>query len=725
MEAEIQIGRKRSRSGRAKDIDGVFIGFSTPGSQETWESSSFSPSPSQRRGIRAGGRHLSSQTRVRSREGESSSLESQESRGTTELVLLRRPEEDIGDMCVFLAKAFSQLKSSSSFEAFASYLYQKDYRMCLDALRSRGVEGEVMCHLYRGCWTAESSKLPRESVARVICFLLHQVDVRLLSRRETSVFLLSFLSDSSLLADATTSPSSSNPVLLPAGGAAPTTHWSNVPGRKTKCTVGVGVTSASLEETVRKLCCDGGSEVVEKEASKGEGVLPGENSSSSLCEYILENMSSLLLRQNKEESWQMGGTLHVGLAQEKGIEILSKKLLSCAGANLSTPEASSSSLMKHLLTVLELLTVSPGTRVFTTQLAFCMNVLTSLPFTQHRFAMHDFYTLEKEKDRGGKDQEREGEGVWRKGKHGGAHEGETELVGTTGCPPPDGRDAGTAIIAGRRRQDDEIPLQILCVLTNITAADPYPVEAEAALSLIPYLSSLLLSSHPSLPNSLEEMECLPFALCCSINMAKRECIHANPSTSPPSTSFASALLSHYCQSRCSPVYSGDNRSDDVDAHADDAAKRVKRSEVTELIASFFDELVQKLFFFYTYPESNEYLVIAGYYAILVCMLSLLTYCGESLRIPTISALARCYEKVMRRTDLNNGNGVKKEAAGVALSSFSLEQSLEQPMRIAIAVVQEFLLFQSETGTLCQSTLIEVTEILDRVMVANKISVLHT
>lgn len=651
-----------------------------------------------------------------------STMDSQECRGTTELTLLQRPQEAIADICVFLAKTFSQLKSASSLDAFVSYVNQKGgARPCCYALRLCNAEAEVLFHLYHGCLLADPTKVNLELVGRVVFSLLRHVEVGLLSLKETTVFLISFLTRVFFPSLATTadrmpsrgaSLSSSFPSLLltdststgATASTTPSTHWSYQALQKTKKRIRseeeAMEASSSLAEKVEVFCAlaDVEAENKKEEKEKKEEAVscrePSSSASISFLEWTLANWSALLLRQNEEQRWCAGlRTLHTAIVEENGLKVLSQALLSCWNATPAAPCVALSStfsvaVITKLLTVLELLTISPAVGSYTAALSSCASTLCRMPFIQQCPAHTERKTLEVEEDTPVEETQK-----------GQEKKIVVEAPSTT----------GTAVDSKpldrlSRSLFGEVELPVLRVLTNITAVDPYAVEKGTARALIPYLCSLILSPL----DGVQDLECVTFALCCAINMAKREYLDRVSDVASPSDFFTTVLFSHYD----TMIHQRkDGRKDS------DHTSILGRPTHETLMALFFHEFIDKLFFFYTSGKSNEYAVVAGYYAILTCILSLLQYCGTSLRVPVITALRHHF---MQRMNVDEQE--EKEGEKEAISS-NLVESTEQPMRIAISLVQEFLVFQSNTGTLCQNAFIEITDILERVMTINKISVL--
>ncbi|KAG5493401.1 hypothetical protein GH5_02147 [Leishmania sp. Ghana 2012 LV757] len=102
-------------------------------------------------------------------------------------------------------------------------------------------------------------------------------------------------------------------------------------------------------------------------------------------------------------------------------------------------------------------------------------------------------------------------------------------------------------------------------------------------------------------------------------------------------------------------------------------------------------------------SSTEQLVRGGYYALLLGALSLVSLTEEggtaTLRVPVMTAVARA----------SRGTSMGRTAE-------------HQPMRIVVAIIQEFLLFQSTAGTLTVEALTEMKALVDRILCSNQIDV---
>eukprot|EP00796_Vickermania_ingenoplastis_P004427 gene4427-3226_t len=167
-------------------------------------------------------------------------------------------------------------------------------------------------------------------------------------------------------------------------------------------------------------------------------------------------------------------------------------------------------------------------------------------------------------------------------------------------------------------------------------ADSFSAETSCLHKLGTYFRGILVSPKEG------DQDLPPFVLCCTINILKRECCKQ------AGTPFTASLL-----------------------------KNVNEEKI-------FSSLMRNLFCFYN-STATEDVVLAGYYAIIVGMLSLIEIDGEELRIPVITAISKC-------------------------NAECVQQSLNQPMSVIVAVIQEFLLFQSRASTLCSTAFIEKTKL---------------
>ncbi|GET92496.1 hypothetical protein, conserved [Leishmania tarentolae] len=102
-------------------------------------------------------------------------------------------------------------------------------------------------------------------------------------------------------------------------------------------------------------------------------------------------------------------------------------------------------------------------------------------------------------------------------------------------------------------------------------------------------------------------------------------------------------------------------------------------------------------------NNTEKLVRSGYYALLLGALSLVPVPEEegsaTLRVPVMTAVAR----------LSGGYSAELPTGC-------------QPMRIVVAIIQEFLFFQSSAGTLTKEALQEMKALVDRIVSSNHIQV---
>ncbi|CAG9582307.1 conserved hypothetical protein [Leishmania major strain Friedlin] len=102
-------------------------------------------------------------------------------------------------------------------------------------------------------------------------------------------------------------------------------------------------------------------------------------------------------------------------------------------------------------------------------------------------------------------------------------------------------------------------------------------------------------------------------------------------------------------------------------------------------------------------SSTEQLVRSGYYALLLGALSLVPVAKEegstTLRVLVMTAVAR----------VSDGHSIGLTAG-------------HQPMRIVVAIIQEFLFFQSSAGTLTKEVLQDMKALVDRILRSNHIDV---
>lgn len=95
-------------------------------------------------------------------------------------------------------------------------------------------------------------------------------------------------------------------------------------------------------------------------------------------------------------------------------------------------------------------------------------------------------------------------------------------------------------------------------------------------------------------------------------------------------------------------------------------------------------------------------VLAGYYALFLGVASLASSCARddgSFRVPVITAVA----------EATRGMSIGRSSAAV-------------PMKVVVAILQEFLLFQSASGTLTREGMLDMNNILASLVGANKIEI---
>ncbi|AAZ10640.1 uncharacterized protein TEOVI_000633300 [Trypanosoma equiperdum] len=98
-------------------------------------------------------------------------------------------------------------------------------------------------------------------------------------------------------------------------------------------------------------------------------------------------------------------------------------------------------------------------------------------------------------------------------------------------------------------------------------------------------------------------------------------------------------------------------------------------------------------------EETERNVVSGYYALLLAVLSLIDTPKVQLRVPVITAVAQA---------------TKGTETGKAVES--------KPMKLIVAILQEFLLFQSTAGSLTKSGLVSMSTIIESVVKCNGIEI---
>ncbi|CAD2214765.1 hypothetical protein AGDE_12754 [Angomonas deanei] len=109
-------------------------------------------------------------------------------------------------------------------------------------------------------------------------------------------------------------------------------------------------------------------------------------------------------------------------------------------------------------------------------------------------------------------------------------------------------------------------------------------------------------------------------------------------------------------------------------------------------------LCTKMYHFYNSDDINL-IVLSGYCALFLGTVSLFSEKEFDLRIQVITALA----KVTKDTEMGT-------------------KVAHQPMKLIVAILQEFILFQSTSGTLTKSSLVEMSDLIDRIVKQNKISI---
>ncbi|RNF23672.1 hypothetical protein TcG_01311 [Trypanosoma cruzi] len=100
-----------------------------------------------------------------------------------------------------------------------------------------------------------------------------------------------------------------------------------------------------------------------------------------------------------------------------------------------------------------------------------------------------------------------------------------------------------------------------------------------------------------------------------------------------------------------------------------------------------------------HAEDMEKNVLAGYYALLLAVLSLCESPKTQLRVPVMTAVAHA-------------------TRGTA----ALKKVEDKPMTLIVAILQEFLLFQGSAGSLTRDSLVSMTGIIDSVAECNGIEV---
>nr|CCD14302.1 unnamed protein product [Trypanosoma congolense IL3000] len=114
--------------------------------------------------------------------------------------------------------------------------------------------------------------------------------------------------------------------------------------------------------------------------------------------------------------------------------------------------------------------------------------------------------------------------------------------------------------------------------------------------------------------------------------------------------------------------------------------------------SFLPRIAELTIRFYN-SNKNEQYVIAGYYALLLAVLSLCDTTNLQLRVPVITSIAQA----------TKGTLVGKSTAS-------------KPMTLIVVILQEFVLFQSSAHSLTKEGLIAMNNVIERVMERNGIEV---
>ncbi|KEG15459.1 hypothetical protein DQ04_00071270 [Trypanosoma grayi] len=100
-----------------------------------------------------------------------------------------------------------------------------------------------------------------------------------------------------------------------------------------------------------------------------------------------------------------------------------------------------------------------------------------------------------------------------------------------------------------------------------------------------------------------------------------------------------------------------------------------------------------------HAEDTEKNVVAGYYALLLAVLSLCASPALQLRVPVMTAVA---------------HATKGTVAGKMVEA--------KPMTLIVALLQEFVLFQGSAGSLTKESLVSMSSIIDSVVLHNDIEV---
>lgn len=402
-------------------------------------------------------------------------------------------------------------------------------------------------------------------------------------------------------------------------------HWST-PRRKSQTVGGTAINPVTPERTALQAAVEnfcGETLPVREMGEKNQHDYPPLRAASTErdesvtisenCSVALQVLMDLLMRQNQSDSSRLD-RLETSILEADGLEVLAQLVTHAASLGEVTV------LSHQVFSLLEVITVGPSVKMYTTQLSHCVDTVSALlPIKENPMVT-----------------------------------AEVQL-------PPAKQEQERCSVSQRpilRTVDDE--LRVLRVLTNLTALDPYPGSEEATKRIGLYVRSVLL--HPLPPE--EDAERLTFVLCCAINAAKLECFYRQVPGKHTNTPFVSSLLPKDMESAC-----------------------------------VLKAMMRHLFLCYR-SHTTEYLVIAGYYALLIGILSLVKYENKDLRVSIITVIAQTEKK-------------------------DVAESTDQPMAIIVAIIQEFLLFQSNASALCETAFIEINEIVDHILIANKISLPET
>lgn len=479
-----------------------------------------------------------------------SSEESQDASGVSEVVRLSRKDNNIADLCLFLAKALCRLGSADALLSLLEHVHQAGPSQCFYALARIGAEEEFMEAMIA---TQMKTVELRALLLRAVIYFLSGAEGVAVMRHSVIAFLLSYCDlngcngDTDVVEKKTVSPS-------------PAPHWSTPRKREITKTTDI---PAKLEALLPKDPTD---------------CLGSCTTSHRHCLISLQYLLQAALHQNGKGADHVTNIYQL-IGEAGGISRLSDVLLS-----LHSQRLNEEGLLHAALSLLEVLTASPATKQFVEQLRPCADILASL---------------------------------------------------LSDCNDSDILRASEVFI--------------LRAFTNVTAVNPSPVGEASARLFGAYTRRFLLGASM-------DTDCLPYVLCCGINVLKVE--RTAESESLP---YSSEMLAE-----------GDT--------------------------TFLMGIIGRLFELYD-SSATEKIVIAGYFALFIGILSLVPMKERSLRIAIITAL-----KKLRAAQLQG-------------------PSAEKPMMVIAAIIQEFLLFQSKAETLCQEAFIEITEIIDGIVAANTISLL--